>query len=175
MWKARSIRGNIVTTENEFAWLKCAHCGFDLRGQIEPRCPECGQPLNEEQLRAGRADPTWRIFNRHVGLTAAGIGGCALVSFIARIVTREVEFGLQEHPLQPPPHWLHAAVILAVTWGPLLAGMAAAGYIIFRFRRKLIEADVLDVTGKTVIFGAFVVFTVLMLAVLTVMWTRLFG
>lgn len=24
----------------------CISCGYDLRGQIEPRCPECGKPSN---------------------------------------------------------------------------------------------------------------------------------
>ena len=23
----------------------CDSCGYDLRGQIEPRCPECGEPF----------------------------------------------------------------------------------------------------------------------------------
>ncbi len=23
----------------------CDKCGYDLRGQIEPRCPECGEPF----------------------------------------------------------------------------------------------------------------------------------
>ena len=25
----------------------CLHCGYDLRGQIIPRCPECGQAVGE--------------------------------------------------------------------------------------------------------------------------------
>ena len=25
--------------------LICTGCGYDLRGQTEPRCPECGQPI----------------------------------------------------------------------------------------------------------------------------------
>jgi hypothetical protein len=24
----------------------CRHCGYDLRGQIEPRCPECGRQFD---------------------------------------------------------------------------------------------------------------------------------
>lgn len=28
----------------------CLHCGYDLRGQTEPRCPECGRPFSETLL-----------------------------------------------------------------------------------------------------------------------------
>jgi len=28
----------------------CASCGYDLRGQVEPRCPECGLQFDPEQL-----------------------------------------------------------------------------------------------------------------------------
>ena len=26
----------------------CLHCGYDLRGQTEPRCPECGRAFNPD-------------------------------------------------------------------------------------------------------------------------------
>lgn len=29
----------------------CLHCGYDLRGQTEPRCPECGREFAEALLR----------------------------------------------------------------------------------------------------------------------------
>ncbi|MFQ5495357.1 MAG: hypothetical protein ACE5EX_08235 [Phycisphaerae bacterium] len=29
----------------------CLHCGYDLRGQERPRCPECGRPFDEALLR----------------------------------------------------------------------------------------------------------------------------
>ncbi|MGD8453252.1 MAG: hypothetical protein PVJ57_15655 [Phycisphaerae bacterium] len=29
----------------------CLHCGYDLRGQTAPRCPECGQPFDPMLLR----------------------------------------------------------------------------------------------------------------------------
>ncbi|MBN1347708.1 MAG: hypothetical protein JXQ73_33785 [Phycisphaerae bacterium] len=29
----------------------CIRCGYDLRGQTEPRCPECGTPFAEGLLR----------------------------------------------------------------------------------------------------------------------------
>ena len=28
----------------------CIKCGYDLRGQIEPRCPECGTPCDAELI-----------------------------------------------------------------------------------------------------------------------------
>ncbi len=31
--------------------LVCVHCGYDLRGQTEPRCPECGRAFDPELLR----------------------------------------------------------------------------------------------------------------------------
>src|SRR5690606_9440248 len=32
----------------------CHHCGYDLRGLPEPRCPECGQPFARRDQR-----PDW--------------------------------------------------------------------------------------------------------------------
>jgi len=29
----------------------CLKCGYDLRGQVTPRCPECGTPFDEKLLR----------------------------------------------------------------------------------------------------------------------------
>lgn len=28
----------------------CMKCGYDLRGQVEPRCPECGTDFDSELL-----------------------------------------------------------------------------------------------------------------------------
>lgn len=36
---------------NERGFLICAPCGYDLRGQSEPRCPECGTPFAAAALR----------------------------------------------------------------------------------------------------------------------------
>lgn len=30
--------------------LHCEHCGYLLRGLLEPRCPECGQPVEWKRL-----------------------------------------------------------------------------------------------------------------------------
>jgi hypothetical protein len=32
----------------------CKHCGYDLRGQTEPRCPECGRPFDVSRLTGAR-------------------------------------------------------------------------------------------------------------------------
>lgn len=32
----------------------CVTCGYDLRGQREPRCPECGRPFDEKLLASKR-------------------------------------------------------------------------------------------------------------------------
>jgi hypothetical protein len=29
----------------------CMACGYDLRGQVDPRCPECGRPFDPTLLR----------------------------------------------------------------------------------------------------------------------------
>lgn len=29
----------------------CMACGYDLRGQVDPRCPECGRPFDPSLLR----------------------------------------------------------------------------------------------------------------------------
>lgn len=40
-------------------------CDYNLTGSTEPRCPECGQPFDPEQLRVGRSwwkrQPSWRV------------------------------------------------------------------------------------------------------------------
>lgn len=34
----------------------CIPCGYDLRGQVEPRCPECGEAFDPSLLRSGASD-----------------------------------------------------------------------------------------------------------------------
>lgn len=38
----RSLRRQLV----ERGVAICVGCGYDLRGQVEPRCPECGEPFD---------------------------------------------------------------------------------------------------------------------------------
>jgi hypothetical protein len=33
----------------------CLHCGYDLRGQTEPRCPECGRGFDRKLIAGGRS------------------------------------------------------------------------------------------------------------------------
>lgn len=35
----------------------CVECGYDLRGQAEPRCPECGAACAPELLNPSRVSP----------------------------------------------------------------------------------------------------------------------
>src|SRR5689334_1067676 len=37
--------------------LACPMCGYNLRGLVDPRCPECGRPFDWEELR----DPERRL------------------------------------------------------------------------------------------------------------------
>jgi predicted amidophosphoribosyltransferase len=32
----------------------CINCGYDLRAQTTPRCPECGEPFDPKLLSPGR-------------------------------------------------------------------------------------------------------------------------
>lgn len=34
----------------------CIHCGYDLRGQTDPRCPECGRAFDPRLLRTTGED-----------------------------------------------------------------------------------------------------------------------
>jgi hypothetical protein len=36
----------------------CLDCGYDLRGQIEPRCPECGKPFDKRLLHRTPQSPS---------------------------------------------------------------------------------------------------------------------
>jgi hypothetical protein len=35
----------------------CVECGYDVRGQLEPRCPECGTAFEERLLQHDATDP----------------------------------------------------------------------------------------------------------------------
>jgi hypothetical protein len=46
----RSLREQLV----ERGVPLCLTCGYDLRGQIDPRCPECGTPCEPSILKTTR-------------------------------------------------------------------------------------------------------------------------
>lgn len=53
--------------------LYCTRCGFDLRCQTEPRCPECAQPFDRQQLAHDNREevlPPLRLLAR-LGVPAA--------------------------------------------------------------------------------------------------------
>jgi polyferredoxin len=46
IWLVRStITRSLRTQLNEAGLPTCMKCGYDLRGQVERRCPECGNPF----------------------------------------------------------------------------------------------------------------------------------
>ena len=62
--------------------FRCRRCGYDLRGQTEGRCPECGLDFDFEALTAHRGEPAsqprvvrlrWRI------VTGVIVGGLTLL------------------------------------------------------------------------------------------------
>lgn len=40
---------------NQRGYSLCVHCGYDLRGQTTPRCPECGNAFDADRLSAAHA------------------------------------------------------------------------------------------------------------------------
>ncbi len=49
----------VAMLRERLIWLGiplCRHCGYDLRGQIEPRCPECGRTFDPALLNRQCSD-----------------------------------------------------------------------------------------------------------------------
>ena len=49
----------VARLRERLIWLGvplCLHCGYDLRGQIEPRCPECGRTFDPALLNRQCSD-----------------------------------------------------------------------------------------------------------------------
>lgn len=58
-WLAnRSIRSALRTELIRIGVPVCLRCGYDLRGQAEPRCPECGTPFDPKLLSVQRGGGT---------------------------------------------------------------------------------------------------------------------
>ena len=50
-WPVRGrIRRSLRQQLTEAGIPTCVPCGYDLRGQIEPRCPECGTPFDDNAM-----------------------------------------------------------------------------------------------------------------------------
>lgn len=46
LWMARAAARRVLRHELAKRGIPiCLHCGYDLRGQTEPRCPECGERI----------------------------------------------------------------------------------------------------------------------------------
>jgi protein-S-isoprenylcysteine O-methyltransferase Ste14 len=43
----RSVRRTLRRQLTDAGMPMCVDCGYDLRGQTEPRCPECGTPFDQ--------------------------------------------------------------------------------------------------------------------------------
>ncbi len=49
----RAAPGILRRNLAQLGGLVCEQCGYDLRGQIDPRCPECGLPFDPRRLAQG--------------------------------------------------------------------------------------------------------------------------
>ena len=49
-WRRRSIQRNLRRQLIASGVPICIRCGYDLRGQEDARCPECGEPFNPSLL-----------------------------------------------------------------------------------------------------------------------------
>jgi hypothetical protein len=115
--------------------LLCPLCDYDLRGQIEPRCPECGYRFDWEELR----DPTRRLhpylFEHHPEGNTRALLRTFLVS------QRPTRFWRELFPTQRPDrrrlmiYWIVTAVALAVL--PFLLCLTVATYQIDSHYRQL--------------------------------------
>jgi hypothetical protein len=53
---------------------RCMHCGYNLTGLADPRCPECGEPFDEELVRRLARIPVFPISFWHP-LSTSPVGG----------------------------------------------------------------------------------------------------
>jgi hypothetical protein len=52
--KRNRIRRYVRRKLAEIGVPVCRNCGYDLRGQVEPRCPECGTPFDSKLLKSNQ-------------------------------------------------------------------------------------------------------------------------
>jgi len=67
--------------------LRCNKCGYDLRGQTVPRCPECGTEFEPRNWRFGRTaarPPAFSHELRFLPVAASFLARCAALAMTAR-------------------------------------------------------------------------------------------
>lgn len=68
--------------------FRCRQCGYDLTGQVDPRCPECGLSFNDDEIarmkRLGRAEDAAMPTRRK--RDAMAVVGVCLVLLLATLV-----------------------------------------------------------------------------------------
>ena len=63
LWRERT-RGWLRQRLAELGVPICTKCGYNLRGQVEPRCPECGNAFDERLLRPANTEANGMACNR---------------------------------------------------------------------------------------------------------------
>ncbi len=97
----------------------CRTCGYDLRGQTQPRCPECGRHFDPQ-------DPTTYAFRPQripIGLGFALSGIHLAVTFVLLLYVLADGLGPPDDLTVPPPSPLaeSAGMLLKVLMQPLVS------------------------------------------------------
>lgn len=103
----------------------CARCGYDLRGFVQPRCPECGLEFDPDEARRGyvrehvptpldRAD----LWQPHQALAAS-------ISTLARVIA-DPSGALARMDLRPTATRAAAGLLLGLGWVYVMASLLLA-------------------------------------------------
>jgi hypothetical protein len=93
--------------------ILCPLCDYDLRGQVEPRCPECGYHFNWDELRDPRRHPY--LYEQHIERP-----GKSLRKTLTTSLLRPRRFWAELQPTHPPSQRRLLAYWLIVTLAALI-------------------------------------------------------
>src|SRR5215207_1118651 len=74
--------GSAGAAADDGAGLHCPLCDYDLRGLVEPRCPECGHAFDRQELRDWRDRQHPWLFEHHPRRNAASFARTLFTSLV---------------------------------------------------------------------------------------------